>query len=50
MDAVDWATAAEGLIEDIEALETTAAPLRAGYGSDTVGPARRGADREATAL
>jgi hypothetical protein len=33
MDAVDWATAAEGLIEDIEALETTAAPLRAVYGS-----------------
>lgn len=32
MDAIDHAAAAEGLIDTIEALETTAAPLRAVYG------------------
>ena len=33
MDAVDWAEVAEKLIDEIEDLETTAAPLRAVYGS-----------------
>lgn len=33
MDAVDYGTLAESLIDEIEALETTAAPLRAVYGS-----------------
>lgn len=33
MDSVDHGTIAEHLIDEIEALETTAAPLRAVYGS-----------------
>lgn len=33
MDAVDYGAVAEELIDAIEALETTAAPLRAVYGS-----------------
>lgn len=33
IDAVDHAAVAEGLIDDIEALDTTAAPIGAVYGS-----------------